>query len=436
MRLAAVLLVPFVLAAAPVLAQSPPTLEIEAPAELAPARARLESWDLRPLSTIVRLVGLAEPGAPMRIVLALPLSDWARPVPPWAAGYAVVEEGLVVLFPSRSPMYPHDTLEDVLRHEVAHILIGRAAGGRAVPRWFHEGFAMAVERPWAMEDRTRLASALLFGPRLALDDIDALFLGNQGQQARGYSLSAAVVRDLMREHGGEAPARILREVAKGRTFAYALASVTAQSIPTFEDAFWSRQRTWTTWVPLIASSTVLWLAVIGVAGLARRRRRQRAAEIRRRWEEEETLGSITTFERDVRAAVYAGFRDTGSAPTPEALASTLRASRPAVVAALGALADQHGLVLQPDGESIWMAHPFSGVPTDFVVSIGSRRWFANCAWDGLSILGLLGEGRLETHVPGTGEPLMFEVANGVVHGKGVVHFLVPAARFWDDIGYT
>jgi len=435
MRLAATLLA-FALTAAPALAQPPPGLEIEAPAELAPARARLASWDPRPLSTIVRLVGLEEPGAPMRVVLATPLSDRARPVPPWAAGYAVVDEGLIVLFPSRSPMYPHDTLEDVLRHEVAHVLIGRAAGGRPVPRWFHEGFAMAVERPWALEDRTRLVSALLFGPRLSLGDIDGLFLGNQGQQARGYSLAAAVVRDLMREHGDAAPARILREVAKGRTFPYALASVTAQSIPTFEDVFWSRQRTWTTWVPLIASSTVLWLAVIGVAGLAHRRRRRRADEIRKRWAEEEAPGSMTGFERDVRAAVYAGFRDTGDAPTADALADTLGASRAEVVAALSALADEHGLVLQPDGESIWMAHPFSGIPTDFVVSIGRRRWFASCAWDGLSILGLFGDGRLETHAPGTGDLLRFEVTSGVVRGEGVIHFLVPAARFWDDIGYT
>jgi len=298
MPIAAVLLA-LVLTASPASAQPPPALAIEAPPELAPARARLESWDLRPLSTIVRLVGLEEPGPPMRVVLATPLSDWARLVPPWAAGFAIVEEGLIVLFPSRSPMYPHDTLEDVLRHEVAHVLIGRAAGGRLVPRWFHEGFAMAVERPWALEDRTRLVSALLFGPRLSLDAIDALFLGDQGQQTRGYSLSAAVVRDLMREHGDGAPARILRDVAAGRTFAYGLASVTAQSIPTFENAFWSRQRTWTTWVPLIASSTALWLVVIGVAGLAHRRRRQRAEVIRRRWAEEEAAASEPVSPPDV-----------------------------------------------------------------------------------------------------------------------------------------
>lgn len=270
------------------LAQVPPVLVIESPPELAAARARFEAYDLAPLAAIVGVVGLEAPGPPMRVVLATEEGEWARQVAPWTAGFAVGEAGLIVLFPARSPMYPHDTLEDVLRHEVAHVLISRAAGGRAVPRWFHEGLAVAVERPWRLGDRTRLATELLFGPRLGLREIDALFLGDQGAQSRAYSLSAAVVRDLMSEHGPLAPARILRALADGRPFDLVVADVTARSVRLFETEFWDRQRTWTMWVPLLASSTVLWLVVIGIGALAVRRRRQRAAAIRRRWAEEET----------------------------------------------------------------------------------------------------------------------------------------------------
>ena len=55
---------------------------------------------------------------------------------------------------------------------------------------------------------------------------------------------------------------------------------------------------------------------------------------------------------------------------------------------------------------------------------------------GSPILALFGDGSLDTHSPATGERLRFEVVSGAVHGEGVVHFLVPARRFWDDIGYT
>ena len=192
MRLAAILLV-LALTATPAFAQAPPEIVIDAPPELAADRARLAGYDLRALSTLVRLTGLRDPGPPMRVVLADTRSDVARQVPSFVAGFAIGEEGLIVLFPARSPGYPHDTLEDVLRHEIAHVLISRAAGGRDVPRWFHEGFAVAVERPWDFEDRTRLASVLVFGPRLSLAAIDGLFGGGEGMQARAYSLSAAVV---------------------------------------------------------------------------------------------------------------------------------------------------------------------------------------------------------------------------------------------------
>ena len=97
---------------------------------------------------------------------------------------------------------------------------------------------------------------------------------------------------------------------------------------------------------------------------------------------------MTERERDVRAAVYGAFRDTGKAPAAGDLAVTLGLSGDDILDALRGLAAAHGLVLRPDGASIWMAHPFSGIPTDFLVTVGARRWFANCVWDGLAIIGI------------------------------------------------
>jgi hypothetical protein len=145
---------------------------------------------------------------------------------------------------------------------------------------------------------------------------------------------------------------------------------------------------------------------------------------------------MNAFERQVRSSVYASFRDRSTSPAVADVADTLGAPLAAVSSALRNLAAERCIVLVPATDSIWMAHPFSGIKTDFVVTIGERQWFANCAWDGLSILALFGDGSLETHSPATGEPMRFEVYNGTVHGAGVVHFLVPPRRFWDDIGYA
>ena len=138
----------------------------------------------------------------------------------------------------------------------------------------------------------------------------------------------------------------------------------------------------------------------------------------------------------VRAEIYRSFRERSTAPTVIELASRLHVSATQVREALQALADERSIALAPATSSIWMAHPFSGVATDFVVTVGARSWFANCVWDGLSILALFGDGVLETHSLVTGDVIRFTVRNRHVSGEGVVHFLVPAAEFWDDIGFT
>ncbi len=278
----------------PVQAQDAPALVVMAPEALASARRRLDSFDRLQLSGIVRTVGLAEPGPSIQVVLAGEDSEAARGVSAWTAGYAISRASLVVLFPSRSPVYPHDTLEDVLRHEVAHVLIGRAAGGQEVPRWFHEGLAVAVERPWDLGDRSRLVWELVAGPRLSAREIDRMFDGGQDEQSRAYLLSTAFVRDLIAEYGAAAPAAILREVSTGVPFDRAVSTVAGRPLGAVEDGFWDRQRVWTVWVPYVTSGEAFWLFMIVLAAVAVWRRRRRGAAIRRRWDEEERAAA----ERD------------------------------------------------------------------------------------------------------------------------------------------
>lgn len=101
-----------------------------------------------------------------------------------------------------------------------------------------------------------------------------------------------------------------------------------------------------------------------------------------------------------------------------------------VTRALQGLADQHRIALTDDGV-VWMAHPFSGVPTPYQALIGDRIWHANCAWDALAILSMLGDG--EARGPGG---LAWTVIGGIVSPEGLIHLLVPARQFWEDIGFT
>lgn len=264
---------------------APPEIRIEAPPGLSAEKTRLESFEGKRLADVARLVGLRNPGPPIHIELAADASDWARAVPRWTAGFARRDK--VVIFPSRSPTYPDSTLDDVLRHEVAHALIWRASSGRPIPRWFNEGLALAAERGWKFRDQTQLFFQLASGSRLSLPQLDGLFDGGQSDQTRAYLLSGALVQGLLTKHGEAAGGRILAKVGMGASFETAFTDVAGQSTSAAEAEFWIRQRVWTTWMPVLFSQETLWMAITLLALLAIQRRRRRNAEIRKRWEEEE-----------------------------------------------------------------------------------------------------------------------------------------------------
>jgi hypothetical protein len=264
-----------------------PELRIEGPPELAAVRTQLESLDRQRFADVPVLLGLTDSGPVIHVVLAPENSDLARAAPPWIAGFAVGESDLVVLFPARSPTYPSDTLEDVLRHEVAHVLIWRASAGRPIPRWFNEGLAMAAERQRRFRDQTELLYQLVTGSRTNLEELNRLFSGGQNDQTRAYALAGALVQDLLQQHGPAACSQILMHVNRGALFDVAFADVTGETPSHAESEFWRRQRIWTTWIPIIASPTTLWLAVTMLALIAIYRRHQRNREIEQRWAREE-----------------------------------------------------------------------------------------------------------------------------------------------------
>ena len=271
-------------------AGSIPQLQIEAPAELADARARLASFDPNRLLGVMRLVGLEVAGDPIRVVLLPEGYEMAKRTPPPTAGYALPDQNLIVLFPARSPQYPHDTLEDVLHHEVAHVLMARAAGGAGLPLWFHEGLAVLGERTWGLEDQARLVSEMVMVSRTPLDRVDAMFAADEGSKTRAYTLAAAFVRELIRRHGADAPANVLRRMRGGETFERAFANAMGESVAEAENAFWSGQRFWTSIGPFLTTQTALWMGVTVIALAAIIRRRMQRAAKRRQWEESEESG--------------------------------------------------------------------------------------------------------------------------------------------------
>ena len=276
------------------LAIRPPTLVIVAPPSLEPAAEGLRQLDTQKLITVMRLLGLNDAGPPITVTLVPEDGPVARQAPSWVAGFAIADASQIVIFPARTPSYPYDSMESLLHHEVTHVLVGRAAPGANIPRWFHEGLAMALERTWGLRDHSEAAMAVVLGEG-SLATLDDDFRGGPASAARAYGVAGAFVRDLIGRHGAGFPARLLASLAGGAPFDDAFRVATSTTLAEAERLFW-RDSWWYRVVPFLTSSLVLWMVIVLLAISARRRRAMRRRVLRERWEAE---------ERDAAAAAAA-----------------------------------------------------------------------------------------------------------------------------------
>ena len=149
--------------------------------------------------------------------------------------------------------------------------------------------------------------------------------------------------------------------------------------------------------------------------------------------------SVTeTVDREVRLHVVHQAAETARVPTPEEIAAALDLSPPEVEESLYRLAASHLLVLAPGTANVWVAPPFCAVPTDFRVQAKGRIYWGICIWDALGIPAALhADATITARCGDCGDELGLEVQEGrLVRGEGIVHFAVPASRWWENIAFA
>jgi len=264
-----------------------PALIVEAPESLSGLARRVQNFDRSRLAGIMTLTGLRTAGAPIRVILLAADSNKAEDTPPWVAGFADPTRNLIVLFPERIGSYPYDSLEEVLHHEVAHVLTSRAAGGGRIPRWFDEGLASAAESNWGLDDRSRFTWETVVGGRVTIAELEGLFKEGRREVARAYILADAIVRDLLARHGSDFAAGVLARMARGEPFEQALYRVTGSTSNGTVNLFWTRHSTWERWIAVFGRPFTLWSVMTLLALIAIWTHRRRRAEKWRQWEAEE-----------------------------------------------------------------------------------------------------------------------------------------------------
>jgi hypothetical protein len=143
--------------------------------------------------------------------------------------------------------------------------------------------------------------------------------------------------------------------------------------------------------------------------------------------------------RDMRIHVYDHIVTRGQPPSSREIAEHFGVERADALQALRTMKIGKTILPHPESGEIWMAGPFASSPTHYNVIGRDTHWWANCAWDMLGVAVIVKEPvRIEARCTDCAAPMTFEVdaRREAIKDDSVVHFLVSAAHWYDDIGFT
>jgi hypothetical protein len=145
-----------------------------------------------------------------------------------------------------------------------------------------------------------------------------------------------------------------------------------------------------------------------------------------------------TSSDSLRRFVYDHLAASGLAPTLAEIAKHFGTTATVARQELAGLKIGKTILVHPESGEIWMAGPFSAAKTDYQVVAGDRTYWANCAWDALGIPMVLNAPvQVNTRCTDCGSPMTIDCSpSHPPTVDAVVHFLVPARRWYDDIGFT
>jgi len=144
------------------------------------------------------------------------------------------------------------------------------------------------------------------------------------------------------------------------------------------------------------------------------------------------------WDAAVRLHVFQSAADTAHVPRPAEIAAALGRPQPEIEETLRRLAAGRALILAPGTTNIWAANPFCALPSSFRVKARGRTYWGICIWDALGIPGTLeADATITARCGDCDDELVLEIKDGaLVRSEGIIHFGVPAARWWENIGYT
>lgn len=250
------------------------------------------------LPRILESLGV-ENGREIRIVIAGTSEEFSRlthgQIPEWGVGASDPQSAVIYL---QSPRIHRTRInrQQVLIHELTHVVLSRAVGGFSVHRWFDEGVALHLSGEGDLYGMLRLARSVFTGQAYTLRQIEEVLSFPSENAMLAYQQSVSAVRYLIRRHGEDVLARICRELRRYHDMDSAMLEAIGQDVTAFEAEWMVALKASSRWMvfldmPFLVSFV---LVVLFLAAFFMTVRRVR--EKKRNWKEEDD--GFETVEED------------------------------------------------------------------------------------------------------------------------------------------
>jgi len=213
--------------------------------------------------------------------------------PVWSTGLAYPQLKLIVLQLRGGAGGGPEALYATFRHELSHLMLFQALGGRHPPRWLSEGMAMYHANEWQFARAMSITRAIAFRTVIPLERLERGFPDQAPEVHLAYAESIEFVSYLLGRFGRTGMNALVSRLAEGDAIDAAARAAFGQPLSEIEKDWLGRLRWYYAWVPIITSSATLWfvISLIFIAGYLRRRTTNRR-RLREMEEEELVLSTI------------------------------------------------------------------------------------------------------------------------------------------------
>jgi len=138
-------------------------------------------------------------------------------LPEWGGGGALGIDSIFIPLDVEYAFF-HQDFQRIITHELVHLIINRKYGNVNIPRWFHEGMAMALSGEIDSDAPVTLSKAVLSRKLLPLDSIKYVNRFKRDKAHLAYCQSHFAVQFLMSQYGQDLLPELLSEIKNKSSF--------------------------------------------------------------------------------------------------------------------------------------------------------------------------------------------------------------------------